>query len=131
MGVIISMSLSYIMFTFAATIEFILQKFLSIDNKFTNALLSVIIYLSLMFMIFKLRKLRNGLGFLQNGNEYIDIVLFNISLIVFLVYGFVGSNYGKVFRNIYFYFTILGICMIITIQKILDYKLLKNEIVKL
>ena len=52
-------------------------------------------------------------------NDYIEIAIIDISGFVIVMYGLVGDSYEGVIKHRFFYFIILGICMIITIQKLL------------
>ena len=118
-GVIISMSLSYILFIIAITLEFVVQRMFSIHDILVNAILSMLIFVVESCFVYRIRRLKNGLAFLQKTDDYVDIILVNISIFVFVIYGLMGSNYEAVVARIYFYFAILGICMLITIQKII------------
>ena len=119
-GIIISVSLSYVFLTIAATLEFIIQKLFTIEGKIINTILALIIEFILIYFILKMKRLKNGLTFLQKTNEYIEIALIDISVFVIVLYALVGSSYEKVVQRLYFYFLILTICIIITIQRILE-----------
>lgn len=116
---IISMSISYFLFIFAGTIEFILQAIFNINSKTGNLLLTLAIEYIILFFISRVKRLKKGLSFLQKENEYIDIAIINISAIIILVYGLIGNNFEKIIEHIYFYFVILGTFMFIILQKTL------------
>lgn len=118
-GVIISVSIPYIFFSIAITLEFLLQILFRINNTTVNIFFTLVIEGILIYGILKTKKLKNGLIFLQKSNEYIEIAIINISVFVIVMYGLVGTSYEKVIEHIFFYFIILAMCTIITVQKIL------------
>lgn len=118
-GIVISISLTYVFLTIAATLEFLLQKLFYINGKMLNTLFTLVIEFLLIYFLLKIKRLKNGLTFLQKTNEYIDIAVINISVFVIVLYGLIGSSYEKVTKHIFFYFIVLAICMIVTLQKIL------------
>ncbi len=116
---IISVSFSYFLFILAGTIEFALQALFSIDSKTINLVLTLAIEFIILILISKAKRLKKGLSFLQKDNEFIEIAMINISAIIILVYGLIGNNFEKIIEHIYFYFVILGIFMLIILQKTL------------
>lgn len=118
-GIIISAAFSYILLTTAASIEFGIQKVLDINNKIINTSITLLIEGILTFYIFKIKRLKNGFTFLKMTNEYIEFAIINISIVIIVMYGLLGSNHARVTKHIFFYFIMLACCMIITIQKIL------------
>lgn len=86
-GLIIAISTSYILLTISATIEFGLQYLFHINNTATNTILTLIIELILIFFVTKIRRIRNGLGFLEKMNEYIAIAIIDICAWLIIMYG--------------------------------------------
>lgn len=118
-GVIISDSIPYIFFSIAIVAEFPFQYILKIDNMIINIFIALVIESILIKILLNIKKIRNGLIFMQKSNEYIEIAIINVCVYIIVVYGLVGTSYEKVTKHIFFYFIILAICMFITIQKIL------------
>lgn len=117
---IVSISISYILFIFAVALEFFIQRGFKIDYKIINIILTILIESIFVFCILKIKRLKNALSFLEkNKNEYIEVALISISLFVIIMYGLVSIIYESFTINIFIYFILLSICMIITIQKIL------------
>lgn len=119
---LIANAIEYTMFTVASVLEFIPKILLNITMKSNiDFLLIVIINFGLFIVVSKLKKLKNGLSFLQNNssNDYLDIVLINISSVVILIYCLFGNFYGDVTKQILISFSIVGIIMVIMIQKTL------------
>lgn len=118
-GIIISISLTYILLTIAATLEFIIQKLLGINYKIVNTFLTLMIEFVLIYFLLKMKRLKNGLTFLEKTNEYVEIAVMNISVFVIVLYGLLGTSYERVIEHLVIYFIVLVICMIITIQRLL------------
>ena len=118
-GIVISISISYAFLTIAATLEFLLQKIFCINGKIINTFFTLVIEYILIYFLLKLKRLKKGLTFFQKMNDYIEIAIIDISGFVIVMYGLVGDSYEGVIKHRFFYFIILGICMIITIQKLL------------
>lgn len=127
---IISISTSYFLLIVSGFIEFLFQKYLKIDDKILNVLLTIIIEFILIYVLGKTKRIKNGLSFLKNDNVYINIAIINISSVLLLAYIIFGNYYGNLTRHIFFGFIILGGFMIIIIQEtlILNYKqnIIKN-----
>ena len=118
-AIAIAASISYILLIISATVEFCIQRGLNISNKTINLILTIIIESLCDYYLLKIKRLKNGLSFLQKNNENISIAIINISAFFIVLYGLLGTSYEKVIEHIYFYFFVLGISMIITVQKIL------------
>lgn len=118
-GIIISMSVTYILFTIAITLEFIFQMLFNINNKVINMALTLIIEFALICFLIRIKRLKNGLTFLQKQNEYVEITVVNISIILMLVSGLISYSDKQIYQHLYFYYLLLGIFMIIIVQKTL------------
>lgn len=119
-GELISVSLSYLLLIFSGVIEFLIQRWLVINNTTVNVIITLSIESVILFILFKIRKIKKGIAFIQKKDSFISIILINIGSFILLIYGLLGSNYGKVVEHIFYFFTILGISLIITIQKFLS-----------
>ena len=128
---IISIVIVYFILGIAVALEFLLQTIFKIQNTITNLLLVFAIEFLIILMLLKLKRLKNGLSFLQRDNEYIEITIVNISAVMILLYGLIGNELNKI-KHIYFYFLVLGILTAVIIQKTLimyyKQKLLKDTI---
>lgn len=123
-SLIIAVSISYFIFIVSGTIEFLFQKIFYINNKTINLLITSIIELGIILLLSKIRKLKNGFSFLQKENEYIDIAMTNISAILMVAYCLLNANYEKLTEYMYACFIVLGIFLIMMIEKslVLCYK---------
>ncbi|MBP3502857.1 MAG: hypothetical protein J6K42_05240 [Clostridia bacterium] len=116
-GVIIANSISYILFVISGTLEFFVQRILNINNITINLVLTALVEWILIHYLLMIKRLKNGLGFLQKTNEYMEIAVINISMILVLVYGLISYNNEQIYKYLYFYYIILGIFMILIVQK--------------
>lgn len=91
-------------------------------------MLIALIDIILMLFFLKMKRLKNGLVFLNNNvcNNYIDIIVINISMTIILAYCILGNYYGNLTMNLTVSFVILTIIMFIMIQKLLFYTINKS-----
>lgn len=133
---LIANSMAYLGFTVAALIETIIMYGIKIPNKLLNIVLILIIETVLIIAFFKIRRFKNGFSFLKNraNGEYMDIIMINVSAIIILAYCLFGkgTGNGEIVKQMLFPFIVLGIIMIIMIQKTLTLyykqKLLEKDI---
>lgn len=120
---IISLSINYILFFGAIFIVFIINLLLQIKNDFVNLILMEIVHISLLLIVFKIKRFKYGILFLQktSKDEYFSILILNICVII-LYSVIVFSNLELLLsvRNLYFAFIIFAIVIFITIQKSLQ-----------
>ena len=109
-----------------------LQKIFIVKDNTINLLITSIIELLILLLLSKIKRLNNGFLFLQKENEYIDIAMTNISAILIISYCLLTANHEKLTEYMYACFIVVGIFLIIMIQKslVLCYKqnLLKRTI---
>ena len=130
--VVISMAICLMAFGLAVVSEFSLYKIFHIENNIINSLLIAFIQGILIFSFLKTKRFSKGFSFLQNKNEYIDIIMINISTIIIFVYFLLGNYYHKTAINMFIMFTFLGMFMVMMINEAfsMQYKqnLLKKEL---
>ena len=118
----ISLSINYVVFSISIFVNFLINKIIGINSEYINLLIIIIIYLILLFEFFRIKRLKQGLSFLQKKleNDYFDILILNISIIImFTVIALPNYDILKT-RAIGTTFIILSIIMFITIQKSLQ-----------
>ena len=119
-------AIAYAIFIVASIIELIPMIIFKIKISTINFMLIALIDIILMLFFLKMKRLKNGLVFLNNNvcNNYIDIIVINISMTIILAYCILGNYYGNLTMNLTVSFVILTIIMFIMIQKtlILYYK---------
>ena len=118
----ISNALVYANFGISLLIEILFIVLFKIYNETVNFLIVSIIEMILLMIFFKIRRFSKGFKFLQNksNNDYLDIVMFNISSVEILAYYLIGNYYGHFTKQMAICFIIIVIIMILLIQKTLS-----------
>ena len=118
---LISNAIVYIAFTISVFIESPIMIKLNMSNSILNCILILIIESIMLIALFKIKRFKNGFLFLQNktNNEFIDIVIINISTVIILAYYLYGHNDGSLVKQSTICFFILGTIMLIMVQKTL------------
>ena len=118
----ISLSINYIIFSISAFIAYNLVLIFNVQEIYTGLFLILCLYLIFICVFVKIKRFKNGFTFLQRNtkNEYIDILILDISiLIIFCI--IIISNYDQLLsRRAGVSFIIFAIIMFITIQKSLQ-----------
>ena len=121
---IISLSINYIIYFSALSISFFPSYIFNIKNDYVNFIVIVIIYAFLLNILFKIKRLKNGIIVIKNkiDNEYFDMMILNACTIIVLVVTVLSNLYDINFtlaENLISSFVVLSIIMFITIQKTL------------
>ncbi len=119
---VISLTINYIIFSLSVIVAFIPIILLNIQNTYIGLIFILIINLIFTVSFYKIKRFKKGFIFLQKNvlNEYVDILILNISVVV-LFCTIILSNYDKMIgRKAYISLIILSIIMFITIQKSLQ-----------
>lgn len=127
-----SFSLNYIISFISIIIGFIPNLILGVQNDIISLILIYTFHFFLLFCLFRIKRFKNGLSFFQNNlsNEYFDILILNISVII-LFSSIIITHYDiflttSLFIGL-FTFTII---MFITIQRSLTLYYKHNLLVK-
>jgi len=118
--VVISLSINYIIYIASTIISIIPIIAFKATNIYSSFLIIIIIYLMIMKLIMRIRKLKKGFIFLQDQDEYFGLLLLNVSMIIlFLVVGL--NNYQKyITSKIGIFLILFAIAMFFTIQRSLQ-----------
>ena len=119
---VISISINYAIFILTMLISFIFMAVFNIQNIYVGLALILLIYFILICAFCKIKRFKKGFIFLQNnvGNEYIDIFILNIGIIILFCITMM-SNYNIISSNSFgFSCIIFFFFMFITIQKSLQ-----------
>lgn len=114
-----SLTIHNILFFLSSAIIFIPKKIFNIQNNCVIGMIINIEYIIIAYLFLKIKKLKNGLKFLNNSidSQYFEILFLNMSsIILFSVVLFINSNI-KVTAKVGISFIILATIMFITIQK--------------
>lgn len=112
-------SISYVGFVVSAVIEIIFRSLFNINNIFINSIIILSIEACILGLAFKMKRTNQGFAFLKNkvNNEYIDIIIIDISLIIIFIYSLFGNYYGNLTKQLIICSIILAVIMVIVIQK--------------
>ena len=121
--VTISLAFNYAILFVSIIIEFFIsKKIISISNDVINLLLLLLIDTIILIRIFSMKKLKYGIDSLKYNfnNEYIELLILNISIGILYIGIVFYSKQFLVIKNIMFIFIIFAALMFITIQKSLQ-----------
>ena len=114
---IISLAINYIILFISAIFIFIVNKIIKIENDLLNLCLILITYIIILIKTFNIKKLKYGMIFIQNSNEYIDIIILSISLIILFSTVILVNSNMKFATDTTASLLIFSSIMFITIQK--------------
>lgn len=119
---IFSLGMNYALITIAIFLSFSINKVMKINNDFIEVGNIVILYIFLLYSIFKIKRLRYGITFLPKNinNEYIDLLILNISAILLFLGVEMWDSNDKTAGIITIQILIYAIIMFITIKKSLN-----------
>lgn len=136
---IVAMLLSYsiceICFFISAMLSYLPYCLIGIMNKYLNLLIIVIIQTIMLYLMLKIKRIKNGFSFFSDklNNDYIDIIIINVSISIMIVYCLFSTAYDEITKNLFIALAILGVAMFAIIQKtfIMYYKQkLLNDTIK-
>lgn len=118
---LLSNAIEYFLYAIASIIEFVFSVILNIKNSEINFLIISIINIILVYLLSKTKRLKYGITFLQEKfkDQYLDIIIINISAVVMLSYCLFGNYDSIVTKQILLTFIVVSIIMIVMIQKTL------------
>lgn len=118
----ICLSINYVIFLAATLVSFIPVVLFKIYDINFSFIIIIVIHIFIMKIFLNIKRFKKGLAFLQNqkGNEYFDILILNISVII-LFSDIILSNYNMIIsRSVVIALILFAIIMFITIQKSLQ-----------
>ena len=129
---IFSLTINYIIFLASAFLYFLIFFIFNIQNDYINVIVISTIYIFLIFCFLKIKRFKKGFAFLQSKlkNEYFDIIMLNISIVVLFMVINIGNYERKLTINFVFGLVIFSILMFITIQKSLQLYYKQRMLVK-
>lgn len=118
---VVALSMCLLSFIIAVSVEYVPFHFIGINNRILNLTIISVIQYFIIYLFFKVKRFKNGFIFLKNTirNDFIDLIMTNISSAIILVYCLLGNYYGNSTKYIMIVFFMLGLVMIITIQRII------------
>ena len=118
----ISLSINYIIFLISAFITYIFISSIQMQRNYIELIFILLVHITLLYTFLSIKRIRKGFVFLQVNikNEYMEILVLNISIVI-LFCTMILSSYDKmVSRKAWIGVSIYAIIMFITIQKSLQ-----------
>ena len=128
----VSLSINYAIYTVSLVTIFILNKFIDVDERYTNFLFIILIYNLLINLFKRIKRIKKGFDFLQKKlkNEYFNVLVLNISIIIlFFIIIFINSDIEES-KILLTAIVISTFIMFITIQKSLQLYYKQRMLVK-
>lgn len=122
LATILSLSLNYTLEVIAIMLCFWIDRLTNIHNIYIDVCTIGILQLILLYGIFKIKRFKYGVSFLQKNinNEFVDLLVLNVSIIIlFLIMSLYNSN-DKMASIISLETTIYAIILYVTIKKSLN-----------
>lgn len=119
---IISLTINYILYFISLVVTFVINTIHTIKNDTINLIIAMAIQLALLYLINKIKRIKNGLSYLSKkseNNDYLDIIILNISAIILFSYEiFISPDVSIITsRSLGINIIIYVIMMVVTIQK--------------
>lgn len=130
--VFVSLCINSIFFLFAVIISY-LTYFINFTNNILFSFFTIIFLYILFWLLFwNFRKFKHGFSFINSkiNSDYLDIIVLNISIIIFSLFIFIPKINYYFFLNVIELFIVLSIIMAITIYKSFSLYYKHNLLVK-
>ena len=117
---LIANSITYIILVISMIVELLFINVFNIKNKIINLILILLIESIILTGLIKIKRFSHGITFLQNrNNDYFNIIMITISVVVILAYYLSGNYYGNTTKQFVICILVLGCIMFLVIQKTL------------
>lgn len=119
---IVSMAINQILLFLAIIIIYYPYKIFQIENEYINFINIMIINAMLLFLFWKIKRIKNGMNFLKKNrnSEYLMMLVLNISIIILFIIVIIQNYQEGVTSKFGTVLIIFSIIMFITIQKSLQ-----------
>ena len=128
----ICLSINNIIYLIAIIFNYIINNFYNIQNNYINLLILILFYIFILYSVLKLKRIKNGISFLSGKlkNEYFNILILNISVIILFSFTIFTSSDINFISRIFFMVRIFSAIMFVTIQKSLQLYYKQKMLVK-
>ena len=117
---LISNSITYMIFVISMVVESLFIRILNISDRIVNLALILLIEAIVLVGLTNIKRFKHGITFLQNrNNDYFNIIMITISVVVILAYYLSGNYYGNTTKQFIICILVLGCIMFLVIQKTL------------
>mgnify|MGYP004561542957 CR=1 FL=1 len=129
---LLAISINYILYSAAVIICFVPMVILNIDSDYINLIWLTAIYIILIYAFFKIKRIKNGIIFLQKKlqNEYLNILVINISVLILFVINIISEYKEKFTAKMALIFIFLSIVMYVTIKELLNLYYKQNLLIQ-
>lgn len=120
---VISEAINQVIFFIALTISYLVNStIVGTENEYIQLSIILIIYILLIQIFFRVKRLKRGLTFLQEreNNQYLDAIILNISIAIIFIIAVIANYNQIVTEKMLAILIIFSILMFITIQKSLQ-----------
>lgn len=116
---IFSLSINYILFFIASTFVFFFFIATRISNDFITFIFISVIYIILLMLLSKVKKLKKGINFLKKNmqDDYTNVLILNISVIIIFCIILISNYTAIITSSIVIGLIIFSIVMIISIKE--------------
>ena len=130
--IIISLAINYALFGIAISIAFIPNAILKIGNDYIALIIIIVIFSILHYMVFRSKKFKYGISFLQSKleNNYYNILFLNISVIILFLVVIMQDYGGLPPIELIFTFIIFAFSLYSTIKQFLKMYYKQNLLIK-
>lgn len=117
--VIFSYAFCAISMLLSVVIVYVIYSNINVTNEYINLFIILLIQYLIIYSFFKIKRFEKGIVFMQNklSDEYVNIILIDISVIVIILYCLTGSIYDEITWNLLLSLILFGITMFILIPK--------------
>ena len=126
--ILIAFALNMIFWLISLSLTFLVINMIGLNLEMLNVFIMSFIQILLNILFFKIKRFSNGFEFLKKQNELTDLIMFNIGIIIAVIYIIPGlisvNNEEEAGKNFFLSFIPFCIFMFIIIQKtlVLSYK---------
>ena len=120
--VTISLGINYVIRFVGILIAFIINAIFPIQNDYYNLCIICSIQIIIIYALYNIKRIKYGISFLNNKDNYFDIIILDMSVIASLLsIVFVNMNVmQEISKNIAFMFVLCSISMFLTIKKSIE-----------
>lgn len=128
----ISFAINYLISSITIIINFIFNLTTKLNNDCINLIIIIVCHGIILCVFHKLKRFKNGFLFLKSDNkdEYIDILILNISIVILLTTTILANSEIALARDLTVGISTSAIIMFITIQKSLQLYYKQNLLVQ-
>lgn len=119
---IISLAISYCIYICSVSIAFLPNYMLKIKNEYISVCIIIIIYMLLVFKIFRIKKFKHGIVFLHNKakDSHYGILIIQLCIIILFLKTYIYNTNRGESKRIWITLIIFSVSMIISIKEFIQ-----------